>query len=80
MLVTPKLNYKQREFFNGFLAHASGNNMTKDEIRYSLVGMWNDTSTKNFRAPLPNFVSRTESPKKYFIDKFGKSKIKELET
>ena len=62
-------------FFDGYLAHASGNNTTKDEIRYSLVGMWNDTSIKEFRAPIPKFVSRTEEALDYFIEKFGKSRL-----
>ena len=65
-------------FFNGFLVHSSGNNITSDEIRYSLVGMWNDTSTLDFRAPIPNFTSRTESAKEYFIKKFGKSRINKI--
>ncbi len=64
-------------FFNGYLAHSSGINTTNNEIRYSLVGMWNDTSNQDFRAPIPNFISRTESAKEYFIEKFGKSRIKE---
>ena len=64
-------------YFDGFLAHASGNNSTEDEVRFSLVGMWNDTSTKDFRAPLPQFISRTESSKDYFIKKFGEARINE---
>ena len=64
-------------FFDGYLAHSSGSNTTKNEIRYSLVGMWNDTTTKDFRAPIPNFISRTESAKEYFMDKFGKSRLNE---
>ena len=39
--------------------------------------MWNDTTTKDFRAPIPNFISRTESAKEYFMDKFGKSRLNE---
>jgi len=53
-------------FFDGHLAHRSGKNSTKDEVRFSLVGMWNDTSYKGFKAPLPNFLSRTISAKEYF--------------
>ena len=67
-------------FFDGFLAHSSGNNTTKDQIRYSLVGMWNDTTTKDFRAPIPNFLSRTETAKEYFLKKFGESRINERKT
>ena len=31
--------------------------------------MWNDTTSKNFIAPKPNFLSRTISPKEYFREK-----------
>ena len=47
-------------FFDGKLAHKSGSNMTNDEIRFSLVGMWHDIWTKNFRGPRPNFQHRTD--------------------
>tara|TARA_B110001469_G_C9455206_1_gene229721 strand:- start:225 stop:686 length:462 start_codon:yes stop_codon:yes gene_type:complete len=53
-------------FFDGHLAHKSGQNSTKDEVRFSLVGMWNDTSYRGFNAPKPNFISRTISAKEYF--------------
>ena len=53
-------------FFDGHLAHQSGKNSTKDEVRFSLVGMWNDTSYRGFNAPKPNFMSRTISAKEYF--------------
>ena len=53
-------------FFDGHLAHKSGTNSTKDEVRFSLVGMWHDTSYKGFNAPKPNFISRTISEKEYF--------------
>ena len=56
-------------FFDGHLAHQSGHNSTKDEIRLSLVGMWNDVSHEGFRAPLPSFESRTISAKEYFAEK-----------
>ena len=42
-------------FFDGKLAHRSGHNITNDEIRFSLVGMWHDIWSKNFRGPKPNF-------------------------
>jgi hypothetical protein len=63
-----KLPMKKSEilFFDPHLFHRSGNNSTKNEIRFSLVGMWNDTTYQKFRAPLPKFVSRTISAKKYF--------------
>jgi len=53
-------------FFDGHLAHKSGNNSTKDEVRFSLVGMWNDTSYVGFNAFKPNFMPRTISAKEYF--------------
>ena len=53
-------------FFDPHLFHRSGNNSTKDEIRFSLVGMWNDTTNKKFRAPQPQFKLRTISAKQYF--------------
>ena len=53
-------------FFDGRLIHKSGKNITKDEVRFSLVGMWNDPSYNGFRAPKPNFTSRTISAKEYF--------------
>ena len=49
-------------FFDPLLFHRSGYNSSK-EIRFSQVGMWNDCSTKGFRAPKPNFISRTYSSK-----------------
>lgn len=65
-------------YFDGHLAHASGNNTTEDEIRFSLVGMWNDTSTMDFRAPLPCFKSRVEEPIDFFRNTFGSKRIKNL--
>ena len=53
-------------FFNPYLFHRSGNNSTRNQIRFSLVGMWNDTTFPNFKPPIPNFKSRTLSSKKYF--------------
>ena len=53
-------------FFDPHTFHKSGKNSTKDEIRFSLVGMWNDTTYKNFRAPKPEFNSRTISKKENF--------------
>ena len=53
-------------FFDPHTFHKSGQNSTKDEIRFSLVGMWNDTTYKNFRAPKPEFNSRTISAKENF--------------
>ena len=47
-------------FFDGKLAHRSGSNITKDEIRFSLAGMWHDIKTKNFRGPKPIFEQRTK--------------------
>jgi len=36
------------------------------EVRFSLVGMWNDTTYLKFKAPKPKFKSRTFSAKDYF--------------
>ena len=58
-------------FFDGHLAHKSGINSTKDEVRFSLVGMWHDTSYKGFNVPKPNFISRTISEKEYFDQIMG---------
>ena len=33
-------------FFNGHLFHRSGQNITKDQIRFSMVGMWNTVGIK----------------------------------
>ena len=35
-------------------------------MRFSLVGMWNDTFYKGFNAPKPNFISRSITSKEYF--------------
>jgi len=56
-------------FFDGKLSHKSGSNITKDEIRFSLVGMWHDIKTKNFRGPMPAFQHRTEFDQKSYWKK-----------
>ncbi len=56
-------------FFDGKLSHKSGSNTTEDEIRFSLVGMWHDIKTKNFRGPMPNFLHRTEFDQKSYWEK-----------
>ena len=53
-------------FFDQYLMHRSGYNSTKDEIRFSLVIMWNDCSHSDWSAPIPNFRYRTISPKENF--------------
>ena len=53
-------------FFDPHMFHRSGNNSTKNEVRFSLVGMWNDTTYTKFRAPKPEFKLRTISAKEYF--------------
>lgn len=57
-------------FFNGHLFHRSGQNMTDNEIRFSMVGMWNTVGIKNFRAPIPKFTFRDLSPREYYLDYF----------
>ena len=61
-------------YFDGRLAHRSGSNLS-NEVRYSLVGMWNDTSILDFHPPIPNFISRTKFPKDYFIELMGSERI-----
>ena len=63
-----KLSMKKGEilFFDPHMFHRSGHNSTKDEVRFSLVGMWNDTTHLNFRAPKPEFKFRTLSERDYF--------------
>ena len=61
-------------FFDPLLFHRSGHN-SSEEIRFSQVGMWNDCSTKGFRAPKPSFISRTYSPRdNYEKHMFGDKK------
>jgi hypothetical protein len=80
IIVDPKIvnNYNQLKlsmkkgdvlFFDPHLFHRSGNNITVNDIRYSLVGMWNDTTHKDFIVAKPEFKSRTISSKKYFEEK-----------
>ena len=47
-------------YFDPHLIHRSGYNSSQ-QVRYSQVGMWNDCSYKDFRAPKPDFNSRTIS-------------------
>ena len=63
-----KLPMKKGEilFFDPHMFHRSGYNSTKDELRFSMVGMWNDTNFLKFKAPRPEFKSRTFSAKDYF--------------
>jgi len=58
--------------FDEQLAYKSGHNSTKDEVRFSLVGMWNDIDFKGFRAPLPKFTPRTILSKEYYDQHFSK--------
>jgi len=62
-------------FFDGKLVHKSGTNITNDEIRFSLVGMWHDIWTSNFRGPRPDFNHRTDYNQKehwrYCNDKYN---------
>jgi hypothetical protein len=53
-------------FFNPYLIHRSGDNLTKDEIRFSLVTIWNDCSHNGWRPPLPDFKTRTFTSKENF--------------
>jgi len=75
-LITEKYKTLQLEmkvgdvmFFDPLLAHRSGHNSTNNEVRFSLVGMWNDIEWQGFRAPKPEFKSRTISAKEYYYQK-----------
>jgi hypothetical protein len=59
-------------FFDGKLFHKSGSNTTEDEIRFSLVGMWHNTDSNNFKAPRPNFLHRTEYDQKEYWENCNK--------
>jgi hypothetical protein len=56
-------------FFDGKLFHKSGSNITSDEIRFSLVGMWHDIKARNFRGPKPKFSSRTKFDQRSYWEK-----------
>lgn len=64
-------------YFDGRLAHSSGSNTSK-QVRYSLVGMWNNTNDPAFRAPKPVFSSRTKSAKDYFVELMGSDRVRYL--
>ena len=57
-------------FFSGFLAHRSGNNISK-QVRYSLVGMYHDVKHQPFFTPKLGFAFRKSSPKQYFDEVFN---------
>ena len=60
-------------YFDGHLAHQSGNNNTKGEIRFSMVGMWHNTSFNDFCPPFPLFKHRNISQKEYFEEIMNKN-------
>ena len=60
-------------FFDPLLFHRSGYN-SSTEVRFAQVGMWNDCSYKGFRAPKPNFISRTYSPRENYEKHMSKNK------
>jgi len=57
-------------FFSGFLAHRSGNNISK-QVRYSLVGMYHDVKHEPFFTPKIEFSYRKSSPKQFFDEIFN---------
>ena len=59
-------------FFDGHLFHRSGHNQTKSDIRFSMIGMWHNVNSKNFRAHKPNFINREMSSKQYYKSYFDK--------
>ena len=58
-------------FFDKHLVHRSGRNSTKDEIRFSLVIMWNDCSHSDWKTPIPSFTYRNISSKDHFDKVMG---------
>ncbi len=62
-------------FFDPYFIHRSGYNSTEDEIRFSLVIMWNDCSHNSWSAPIPEFRDRIISRKENF-DKLMPNKYK----
>lgn len=56
--------------FDGKLAHKSGNNTSK-HIRYSLVGMYIDSTSSAIRTPSISHNYRGINPKEYFNQLFG---------
>ena len=62
-------------FFNPYLIHRSGDNLTKGEIRFSLVTIWNDCSHAGWRPPFPKFKSRTFTAKENF-EKLKRTQMK----
>lgn len=58
-------------FFDGHLFHRSGHNTTVNEIRFSMVGMWNAVNTKDFKAPIPKFLFRGQTPREYYKNHFN---------
>ena len=56
-------------FFSGKLAHRSGTN-SSTQVRYSLVGMYHDVSSKSFVAPKIAFEFRQQTPFDYFNEVF----------
>jgi hypothetical protein len=63
-----KLPMKLGDFllFDPYFIHRSGYNSTEDEIRFSLVIMWNDCSYKGWKTPKPDFTQRTISCRENF--------------
>jgi len=59
-------------FFDGKLFHKSGSNVTTDEIRFSLVGMWHNIKHSTFRGPKPNFQYRSELNAKEYWEECNK--------
>ena len=57
-------------FFDPHLFHRSGTNLS-NEVRFSMVGMWNDCTFKKFTVPKPHFQYRTISEKQYYNHYFN---------
>jgi hypothetical protein len=63
------MNLGEMMFFSGKLAHRSGTN-SSSRVRYSLVGMYHDVSSKSFIAPKIAIEYRQQTPHEYFNEVF----------
>ena len=68
--LTISMNTGDMMFFDPHLFHRSGSNIS-DEVRFSLVGMWNDCNHEKFTVPKPDFKFRTITEREYYNQFFG---------
>ena len=58
-------------FFDPHLIHRSGENNSKDQIRFTCVGKFFDTGYEGHESPFPRFEYRSISPRDYFAQLKG---------